>query len=125
MLDSSQIHTINCSSASAFKFITTKRSAEKNKRGNLCGQTKRGNQSVSVLHACTHVLSEMDFPGPRNSGSGDSGYGFVDLGGQLESNQVWVEGPALVASAYGPCPEGAGTRVCGYAIKNSGLTVVR
>ena len=29
------------------------------------------------------VLSEMDFPGPRNSGSGDSGYGFVDLGGQI------------------------------------------
>ena len=69
-------------------------------------------------------LSEKDFPGPRNSGSGDSGYGFVDLGGQLESNQVWVEGPALVASAYGPSTEGAGTRVCGYAIKNSGLTVV-
>jgi len=28
-------------------------------------------------------VSEMDFPGPRNSGSGDSGYGFVDLGGQF------------------------------------------
>jgi len=28
-------------------------------------------------------VSEKDFPGPRNSGSGDSGYGFVDLGGQF------------------------------------------
>ena len=28
-----------------------------------------------------------------------------------------------VASAYGPSMEGAGTRVCGYAIKNGGLTV--
>jgi hypothetical protein len=32
-------------------------------------------------------------------------------------------GPALAAPAYGPGTEGAGTRVCGYAIKNSGLTV--
>ncbi len=35
------------------------------------------------------VLSEKDIPGPRNSGSGDIGYGFVDLGRpgleQLES----------------------------------------
>ena len=29
-----------------------------------------------------------------------------------------------VASAYGPSMEGAGTRVCGYAIKNSEQTVV-
>ena len=29
-----------------------------------------------------------------------------------------------MASAHGPSTEGAGTRVCGYAIKNSGLTVV-
>ena len=28
-----------------------------------------------------------------------------------------------MASAHGPSTEGAGTRVCGYAIKNSGLTV--
>jgi len=28
-----------------------------------------------------------------------------------------------VASAYGPGTERAGTRVCGYAIKNSGLIV--
>jgi hypothetical protein len=27
-------------------------------------------------------------------------------------------GPALAAPAYGPGTEGAGTRVCGYAIKN-------
>ena len=39
-------------------------------------------------------------------------------------NTEWVEGPAPVASAYGPITEEAGTRVCGYAIKNSGLTVV-
>ena len=32
-------------------------------------------------------------------------------------------GPALAAPAYGPGTEGAGTRVCGYAIKNSDLTV--
>ena len=25
-------------------------------------------------------MSEKDIPGPRNSGSGDIGYGFVDLG---------------------------------------------
>ena len=31
--------------------------------------------------------------------------------------KVWVEGPALVASAYGPSMEGAGTRVCGYVNK--------
>ena len=45
------------------------------------------------------------------------------LGGRMGAIKVWVEGPALVASAYGPSMEGAGTRVCGYAIKNSGLTV--
>ncbi len=28
-----------------------------------------------------------------------------------------------MASAYGPITEGAGTRVCGYVLKNSGLTV--
>jgi hypothetical protein len=33
-------------------------------------------------------------------------------------------GPAPAVPAYGPGTEGAGTRVCGYAIKNSGLTVV-
>ena len=32
-------------------------------------------------------------------------------------------GPAPAAPAYGPGKEGAGTRVCGYAIKNSDLTV--
>jgi hypothetical protein len=32
-------------------------------------------------------------------------------------------GPAPAAPAYGPGTEGAGTRVCGYAIKNSGLIV--
>ena len=33
-------------------------------------------------------------------------------------------GPAPAVSAHGPGIEGAGTRVCGYALKNSGLTVV-
>ena len=32
-------------------------------------------------------------------------------------------GRTPVAPAYGPSTEGAGTRVCGYAIKNSELTV--
>ena len=32
-------------------------------------------------------------------------------------------GPAPAAPAYGPGTEGAGIRVCGYAIKNSGLIV--
>ena len=45
------------------------------------------------------------------------GTGSWTLGGRVESNQVWVEGPALVASAYGPCQEGAGTRVCGHVNK--------
>ena len=33
-------------------------------------------------------------------------------------------GPAPAAPAYGPGTEGAGIRVCGYALKNSGLIVV-
>ena len=62
-----------------------------------------------------------DIPGSR---SGDIGYGFVDLerpGFEQSSNGL---GPAPAVPAYGPSMEGAGTRVCGYAIKNSGLTVV-
>ena len=39
------------------------------------------------------------------------------------STKHWVEEQAPVASAYGPSTEGEGTLVCGYAIKNSGLTV--
>ena len=65
----------------------------------------------------------MDSPGPRYSGSGDIGHGFVDLerpGFEQSSNGL---GPTPVASANGPSTEGAGTRVCGYAIKNSGQTV--
>jgi hypothetical protein len=38
---------------------------------------------VDCRFVLVHLLSEKDFPGPRNSGSGDSGYGFVDLGGQF------------------------------------------
>jgi len=55
-----------------------------------------------------------DIPGSR---SRDIGYEFVDFRRPDLSNQVWVEGPALVASAYGPCQEGAGTRVCGHVNK--------
>ena len=33
------------------------------------------------------------------------------------------KGTDAVASVHGPGTEGAGTRVCGYAIKNSGLIV--
>jgi len=65
-------------------------------------------------------MSEEDIPGSR---SRDIGYGFVDLerpGGE-QSNYGLRDWP--VASAYGPSTEGTGTRVCGYAIKNSELTV--
>ena len=53
------------------------------------------------------------------------GTGSWTLGGRglEQSNYGWRERP--VGSAYGPSTEGEGTRVCGYAIKNSGLTVVR
>ena len=50
------------------------------------------------------------------------GTGSWTLGGQEGAIDNWL-GPALAAPAYGPGTEGAGTRVCGYAIKNSGLTV--
>jgi len=42
--------------------------------------------------------------------------------GVLEQSKNGLRNGAA-ASAYGPSMEGAGTRVCGYAIKNSGLTV--
>ena len=69
-------------------------------------------------------MSEMNSPGPRNAGSGDIGYGFVNLErpGFEQSNNGLRDWP--VASAYGPSMEGAGTRVYGYAIKGSELTVV-
>jgi hypothetical protein len=53
----------------------------------------------------------------RNSGSGDIGYGFVDLErpGLEQSNYGLRDRP--VASAYGPSTEGAGTRVCGHVNK--------
>ena len=56
-----------------------------------------------------------DNPGSRSRDIGD---GFVDFrrpGVEQSSNGL---GPALAAPAYGPSMEGAGTRVCGYAIKN-------
>ena len=67
----------------------------------------------------------MDSLGPRYSGSGDIGYWFVEFRGPgFEQSKNGLRNGAA-ASAYGPSMEGAGTRVCGYAIKNSGLTVVR
>jgi hypothetical protein len=62
----------------------------------------------------------------RTSGSRsrDIGYGFVDRRRPgVGAVEQWVR-PTPVASAYGPSTEGAGTRVCGYAIKNGGPTVV-
>ena len=44
--------------------------------------------SSTFSAAAGATVSEMDFPGPRNSGSGDSGYEFVDVGGQWESNRT-------------------------------------
>ena len=37
-------------------------------------------------------MSEKDIPGPRNLGSGDIGYGFVDLGRPgFEQLRAWIE----------------------------------
>ena len=52
----------------------------------------------------------MDSLGPRYSGSGDIGYGFVDFRGPKYRG--------FEQSNNGLSKEGAGTRVCGYAIKN-------
>jgi len=40
---------------------------------------------------CGGGVSEMESPGPRNSGSGDIGYGFVDLRGPRRN----IGGPRL------------------------------
>ena len=53
------------------------------------------------------------------------GMGSWTLGGRGCEQSTNGLGPAPAAPAYGTGKEGAGTRVCGYAIKNSGLTVVR
>ena len=52
------------------------------------------------------------------------GTGSWTLGGRKKRAIDNGLGPVLAAPANGPGTEGAGTRVCGYAIKNSGLTVV-
>ncbi len=39
-------------------------------------QERPGKASILTIQ---RILSEMDSPGTRNSGSGDIGYGFVDL----------------------------------------------
>ena len=64
-----------------------------------------------------------DILGSRNLGSGDYWVGVRAGGASFRAFKQWVEEPVEVASAHGPSTEGAGTRVCGYAIKNSGLTV--
>ena len=71
--------------------------------------------------------SEMTFRGLGIWDLGIVGLGFVNLGHErapFRAVEPWVEGTVTVASSYGPSTKGAGTRVCGYAIKNSGLTVV-
>ena len=88
----------------------------------LCSQMEVPPQPLHLL--LTRLCSQMCQRRTSGSRSRDIGYGFVDLerpGFEQSSNGL---GPTPVASAYGPSTEGAGTRVCGYAIKNSGLTVV-
>jgi hypothetical protein len=70
----------------------------------------------------------MTFRGLEIWDLGIIGLGFVNLGiswGLFLGRTVkqWVERNGC-RPAYGPSTEGAGTRVCGYAIKNIGLTVV-
>ncbi len=74
-----------------------------------------------------HRLSEMTF---RGLGIWDLGImtrvGVRKLGeidGLLREQSSNGLGPAPSAPAYGPGTEGAGIRVYGYAIKNSGLIV--
>ena len=62
-----------------------------------------------------------DIPGSR---SRDIGYGFVDFRRPKKGAIDNGLGPAPAVPGYGPSMEGAGTRVCGYAIKSSELTVV-
>ena len=67
----------------------------------------------------THVRE--GFRGPDLEILGASSW---TLGGRIWAIDNGL-GPAPAVPAYGPSMERAGTRVCGYAIKNSGLTVVR
>ena len=46
-----------------------------------------------------------------------------EIDGLLREQSSNGLGPVSSAPAYGPGTEGAGIRVYGYAIKNSGLTV--
>jgi len=66
------------------------------------------------------VVSEVTFRGPDLEILGTSSW---TLGGRIWAIDNGL-GPAPAVPAYGPSMERAGTRVCGYAIKNSGLTVV-
>ena len=57
-----------------------------------------------------------DIPGSRNLGSRDYWAGVRGLRGPvLEQLRAWAED--LLALAYGPSTEGAGTRVCGHVNK--------
>ena len=68
-------------------------------------------------------MSEVTFRGLEIRDLEILGMGsWTEEAGLEQSNYGLRDWP--VASAYGPSMEGAGTRVCGYAIKHSGLTVV-
>ena len=64
-----------------------------------------------------------DILGSRNLGSGDYWVGVRAGGASFRAFKQWVERNGR-RPAHRPNTEGAGTRVWGYAIKNSGLTVV-
>ncbi len=70
--------------------------------------------TASLLAA---VMSEMESPGPRNSGSGDIGYGFVNLERPgLEQVENGLRN-GRSGTSHGPGTEGTGTWVCGHVIK--------
>ena len=97
----------------------------------------RGDTALKTLRRACHALSsqlqrgerwcQRRIPGSRfgisrlSKGPWTWGTGGSSLKGRRAIKNGF--GPALAAPAYGPGTEGAGTRVCGYAIKNSGLTV--
>ena len=67
-----------------------------------------------------------EIPGSRNLGSRDYWVGVRELGelvGAFPARAIERNGRVSTCVAA-PGTEGVGTRVCGYALKNSGLTVV-
>ena len=75
-----------------------------------------------------------DIPGSRNLGSRDYWVRVRELGEwdsvlKRDQSRHGLRNGCIVilglrTSEHGPSTEGAGTQVCGYVIKNSGLTVV-